>query len=69
MSCAGKCRYPSKQDAKAAFRRSRRFLRDPGRVRAYRCDQCGTYHLGHISPAVVSGWVSRAERYGNGAAA
>lgn len=66
MSCAGKCRYPSKQDAKAAFRRSRRFLRDPGRVRAYRCDECGWVHLGHISERVVRGAVSRAEAYGQG---
>lgn len=59
-SCTGKVRYASRKAAKTALRR----LRGQGgarddHVHAYRCDWCDFWHLGHLSPLVFRGVISK----------
>lgn len=46
--CIGKQRYPRKADAKRA---ARRVEQNFGRMRAYRCVHCGSFHIGHRPPS------------------
>jgi NAD-dependent SIR2 family protein deacetylase len=42
--CAGKYTYRTKNEAKVAARRT---MPLHGKMRAYRCPHCGSFHLGH----------------------
>lgn len=54
----GKRQHPSRRSAKAHSARLR-----PERVREYQCEQCGTWHVGHLPAAVRRGELTATEHY------
>ena len=48
--CKIKRSYQSKPEAKKAAKRMNR-VTEQGRIRAYSCDYCELYHIGHIRPS------------------
>jgi len=44
-SCLSKPRYPTPKDAKAIAKRHHKHHPDRGRLRPYRCQFCGEWHL------------------------
>lgn len=51
-SLTGKVGFVSRADARRVVKRERHVL---GRMRAYLCDGCGWWHVGHLPRAVVRG--------------
>lgn len=52
--CRGKNTYSTKAEAKSAIRNMQTVQGRtvPGRLTAYRCPHCGSFHFGHVSPAL-----------------
>lgn len=46
--CTGKIRHPNKAAAERALRALVARGAAPFRLRAYRCDHCGSWHVGHV---------------------
>jgi hypothetical protein len=61
----GKWAWSTRRGAKVAARVKHP---DDPRLRAYRCDECSHWHIGHIPPAVARGDMSAAQWYGGRAA-
>lgn len=59
-SCTNKVRFTTRKDARSAKRQmqGRGYGRE-GHITPYECDYCGFWHLGHLSPSVFRGVISK----------
>lgn len=63
MTGCRKRRYPSRKVAKKVLRSVHDRNHTYAGVRAYHCDACDGWHLGHLPPRVIAGHVSRGQVY------
>lgn len=57
----GKRTWPERKDARKVTKTMRYAGENGARLREYRCDVTGHWHIGHLPPDVVAGIVSMAE--------
>lgn len=55
-SCEGKARHLTEDAARIALRMSKRTGRYKGAMHTYKCTNCGSYHIGHVSFRTALKW-------------
>ena len=61
-ACYRKVRYSSRKEAKLAMKRMKgRGNGREGHLMAYACEHCDFWHLGHLSPSVFRGVITKDE--------